>query len=304
MRKILTAATTLAVTLTLLPTPAQAAVLWSRVRYVSISRCDTGGPCGPWILSTVNGNHLRFPDARVHPLSRRGKPIKDRLSPIGVNGDGTRVAYVRDADGRVVVRDRGGALYTLLQGSPQDLRLSLDGARLAATLRGRVQIYDVASGSHLSTLPKGQEFAGFSGDGDEVLTSKGETLYSHTLGGRELARSKVGFHGPYALNADGVTVAWLTKDRGKGRAVLWDLTSDRPNVRTWVWLPDYKGMMQDVEMLDWTANGQLTVHVIDDVMRTPRGMHVLKLDLATSRFTVRDRFSVRSGAYGFEACGG
>lgn len=310
MRTILLAAAVLAATLT--PGPAHAATHGHSIRYVSLNACD-GSPCGPWTLSLHNGAHLRLPDAQVRALSKRGKPIKGSMAPIGVNGNGTRVAYLRASDGRLVVRDiDSGVVHPMPwnvfpKGVSQqfaDLRLSLDGGKLAVSRGGRARLYDVASASHLSTLPKGQEFLGFSGDGDEALTRKRDLLYSHTLGGRELARSKVKSDGPFALNADGVTVAYLTESRGKGRAVLWDLVSDRENVRTWVWVPDYRGIVQLVDMLDWTADRQLTMHIADDAMRSPYKMHVLRLDLATSRFTLRDRFAVRANAYGFEACGG
>lgn len=305
MKKPLIAA--LALATILLPAPAQAASREHAIRYVSLDTCD-GHPCGPWRFTLGDGSTWRLPDARVHPLSEHGHPDKRAPAPIGVSGDGRRVAYLRDSDGRLVVRDIGGALYLMPRRDlPEgtDLRLSLDGAHLATGDERGVRLYDVDSGTHLATLPKGEEFLGFSGDGDEVLTRSGEhTLHSRTLSGRLLATSKVKSYGPFALNPDGVTVAWLTGDTGKQRAVLWDLSSDRPNVRTWVWIPDYHGMVQLVEMLDWTANKQLTLHVRDDAMGTPAGMHVLQLDLGTSRFTVRDRYTVRSSAWGFEACGG
>ncbi|WP_214321091.1 WD40 repeat domain-containing protein [Nonomuraea sediminis] len=315
MKKPLIAALALATILlptSLLAAPAQAASRAHAIRYVSVDDC--GRPCATWRVTLGDGTTRRFSDAQVHPLSKHGKPIKGQAAPIGVSGDGRRVAYLRAGDGRLVVRDLGGALYPMPRGAfrrgvsqgGSNMWLSLDGARLAVSQHyGRVRLYDVASGTRLATLPKGEEFLGFSGDGDEVLTRSGEhTLHSRTLSGRLLATSKVKSYGPFALNPDGVTVAWLTGDKGKQRAVLWDLSSDRPNVRTWIWIPDYRGMVQRVEMLDWTANKQLTLHVRDDAMRTPAGMHVLLLDLGTSRFTLRDRYTVRSSAWGFEACGG
>lgn len=312
MRKLLSTAAAVAATLALAPAPAQASAHWSHIRYVSLNSCKSGA-CGPWRISTIHGNHVSLPDAQVHPLSKRGNPIKDLLAPIGVNGNGTRVAYLRASDSRLVVRDTGGALYVMPQSAfPKgvsqryaDLQLSLDGAKLAVLREDyRVRLYDVATGRHLSTLPKGQTFQGFSGDSGEVLTMKDETYYSHTVDGRELARSKAKAMGQVALNADGVTIAWLTQERGKGHAVLWDMVSDKANVSTWVWVPDYRGMIQQTEMLDWTANKQLTLHVVEDAMHSPRKMRVLQLDLATSRFTVRDRYTIRPEAYGFESCGG
>lgn len=312
MRKILSTAAAIAATLALTPAPAQASAQWSHIRYVSLNRCDSGA-CGPWRISTIHGNHLSLPDAQIHPLSKRGNPIKDLLAPIGVNGNGTRVAYLRASDSRLVVRDTGGALYVMPQSAfPKgvsqrysDLKLSLDGAKLAVSLmNGSVKLYDVAAGRHLSTLPKGAAFRGFSGDGGEILAEEGDALVSYTVGGRELARSTVKTAGTVALNADGVTIAWLTQEKGKGHAVLWDLVSDKANVSTWVWVPDYGGMIQQTEMLDWTANKQLTLHVVEDAMHSPRKMRVLQLDLATSRFTVRDRYTIRPQAYGFESCGG
>nr|WP_055506747.1 hypothetical protein [Nonomuraea pusilla] len=165
------------------------------------------------------------------------------------------------------------------------------------------RVYDVASARLVGTLPRGHHFVGFSGDGGEVLAAKGERhLYSFTRAGALLAHSAVPEDGPYALNADGRTVAFMKGHDKQRRVVLWDLATGKENVRVWVWMPRHQSY-QMVEMLDWTANGQLTLHVEDDVMREPTRMSILLLDLATSRFTVRDRYTVRPKAWGFEACG-
>ncbi|NRQ38036.1 hypothetical protein HII36_40340 [Nonomuraea sp. NN258] len=58
---------------------------------------------------------------------------------------------------------------------------------------------------------------------------------------------------------------------------------------------------QAVTMLDWTANRQLTLHVEERLLKR---LAILRLDLGTSRFTVRDRYTVDHRAWGFEACGG
>lgn len=276
-------------------------------RYVSLDDC--GDPCGQWTVSMRDGSALRLPDARTHPLSKHGKPVKDRGAPIGVSGDGTRVAYVRARDGRVVVRDLRGGLFTMPADTGparrvSDLRLSLDGASLAVVMADAPdRVYDVASARLVGTLPRGHHFVGFSGDGGEVLAAKGERhLYSFTRAGALLAHSAVPEDGPYALNADGRTVAFMKGHDKQRRVVLWDLATGKENVRVWVWMPRHQSY-QMVEMLDWTANGQLSLHVEDDVMREPTRMSILLLDLATSRFTVRDRYTVRPKAWGFEACG-
>ena len=172
------------------------------------------GACGNWL------NRSFGPWRCVQTIPGATWEIVDRLS-----ADRTRLAVVGGANGRAVVPEvwdlRAGRLIRAMPPRPYDIAaaaLSPDGTRLLtrAHFKGRLEIWDVATGNLLATYPDGgpedgEDRARFTADGKRVIvmTDHAWMLIDATTGSlvATLRRTTSGgtFHG-YALSADGSRV--------------------------------------------------------------------------------------------------
>ncbi|MCK2216883.1 hypothetical protein MF672_024265 [Actinomadura sp. ATCC 31491] len=290
------------------------------VRYASIKGCQSrdGGnrPCGGWRLVLHSGRTTTLPDAQGVALDARRRKLTYLPAPIAVSGDGQRIAYFTKA-GRLAVRTLGGGVRLLPAGAlprtGQDavtLQLSDDGSRLAAAYQGDephpTLVFDTATGRRLGAVPAGQTLLGFSGDGDEVLTSaEGDDtvtdLVVHDESGDQLARvtppQVVVQNAPQALAADGRSVAVVVQGR-KPELVTYDVQSDQVTGRRKITLPE-----GSVEMVDWTGDAQVTAHMSRATSKGTR-MTIVQIDTATGAVRVRDRYTVLKDSFVFAACGG
>ncbi|MFD1934402.1 WD40 repeat domain-containing protein [Nonomuraea mangrovi] len=286
------------------------------IRYASAQGCPQKDgnvvPCGTWRLVSHKGEITLLKDAQLRAVGADGKPVDYAVAPIAVSGDGTRVAYYTKA-GRLVVRTMKGGVKPL----PADalpaktnqydvtLQLSDDGARLAV-IADRVRLFDTATGGRLGTLPKHSTFVGFSGDGEKVLAStegaESEVeLHVHDLSGARLLSDTppqlVAANGPYALNADGKTLAVLV---GGTKVTLYDLTAGQVLGGHAIKLPK-EGTVHKV---DWTGDNQVTLHVSQYPEGKATKMTVLQHDASSGATKVRDSYSLLKDTFVFAACGG
>lgn len=304
------------------PAPAQADPHHGHdsVRYASIKGCQTKDagprPCGAWRLVMHDGSRRALPDAQTVALKTNGTSSVTGVAPIAVSGDGRRLAYITKS-GRLAVRTLGGGVKLL----PKDalprvaqyelaFQLSDDGGRLAVldnNMRKGTRVFDTATGAQLGTIPGTERMMGFSGDGGEVLTSVDAdesvtdlAVYSDT--GEPLRRvtppQVVVSTGPQALSADGRTVANMVMSR-KPELVLYDMETDEVTGRTRVKLP-----AGSVEMIDWTGESQVTLHLLREREGKAGRMAIVQIDTGTGTVKTRDRYSVLKDSYVFAACGG
>ncbi|MGW0805914.1 hypothetical protein [Nonomuraea sp. NPDC002799] len=283
------------------------------VRYVSIKGCPMKGggtkPCGPWRIGTHGGGRSVLHDAQGVARKADGTSSLYYAAPVAVSGNGRRLAYFTKP-GRLAVRTVGGGVRLLAKDAlPRvaqwrvSLRLSDDGGRLAALVDGsRARIFDTATGARLGTLPAGADLQGFSGDGDELLASAAGdesvtdlVVYSDT--GERLLRvtppQVIGTNTPQALAADGRTVASVVTGK-RPELVTYDVATDQVIGRTKVTLP-----AGGVEMVDWTGETQVTVHLVG-----ANRMTIVEIDTETGTTKVRDRYRMPADAFVFAACGG
>ncbi|MFE3453100.1 hypothetical protein ACFXJ8_29675 [Nonomuraea sp. NPDC059194] len=197
---------------------------------------DGGAPTGTW--------QLEFADGRRKSLSvARATSSPWAAAPVAISGDGLHLAYVRAGDRRVVVASLvGGADFVGPSGEHvRAMWLSEDGGRLLVDHHDerlgdgrRAQdlpdlLVEVGSGRTVS-MPAGGEPAGFSADGDEVLSRRVLTggaiqLTAHRTDGtaaswippQDVALTDL------ALSADGTTLVTLDE----GRLRRYDLASGR-----------------------------------------------------------------------------
>ncbi|WP_344952656.1 hypothetical protein [Sphaerisporangium flaviroseum] len=286
------------------------------IRYASAKGCVKKGgnivPCGTWRLVTHHGRVVLLKDAQLRALNEKGDPVTDSTAPVAVSGNGQKIAYFRK-DGRLAVRALDGKVRLL----PKDtlprktaqydvtLQLSDDGAVLAVTA-GRTKLFDTASSTRLGQLPKGRYFLGFSGDGEKVLTSTDAAdsvmeLGVYDLSGRLLHNGTppqlVANNGPYALHADGKTIAVLVANR---KVALYDLESDQVTGDQRIKLPKDS----TAHKLDWTGDDQVTLHVSEEFEGAPTRMTVLQHDVTSGATTVRDKYKLLKDTFVFAACGG
>ncbi|NRQ39606.1 hypothetical protein HII36_48425 [Nonomuraea sp. NN258] len=291
------------------------------IRYASIKGCTQKDgnvvPCGDWRLVMHSGKITKLRDAQSGPgLDAQGNPWQHAPAPVAVSGDGQRVAYFTKA-GRLAVRTLGGGVTLLpanalprVAQADVTLKLSGDGGRLAAQISGdapgKTRIFDTATGARLGFVPVDETFAGFSGDGDEVLTVvSGEEsvtdLVVRSDGGEQLRRvtppQVVASNGPHALAADGRTVANLVLGR-KPLLITYDLETDEPPARKRIKLP-----AGDLHMIDWTGDTQVTLHLVRNLSRST-GVTIVQIDTGTGEVTVRDRYTLLKDTFVFAACGG
>ncbi|MCW2882572.1 MAG: hypothetical protein JWQ95_6672 [Sphaerisporangium sp.] len=290
------------------------------VRYASLNKClnkkKDEVPCGPWQLYMHSGKKVSLPDARVFPRDAHGKVDKDVPAPMAVSGDGRYVAYVRERDDRLVVRELTGKVRVM----PADalpkgtsmaeltLNLSLTGSDLAVEHVDQrfIHLFDVAAGKALGRIPAKHAFAGFSGDEDEVLTTEATDenttmLVTYDLQANELRRREppqlVANQSPSALHADGRSVAFYSS--GTHTLKVYDLESDTVVRSTRVRFPGD----EVPEMIDWTGARQVTAHISYVGGEGRLTMRIFQVDPETGAVKVRDSYSIRN-AFTFAACGG
>jgi hypothetical protein len=290
------------------------------IRYASIKGCrgkdGQSEPCGGWRLVMHSGKQTTLPDAQTVALDAKGRSTRYQPAPVAVSGNGRRVAYFTKT-GRLAVRTLEGGVTLLAKDAlPRvgqnevTLVLSDDGARLAAVF-GRekppaTRVFDTDTGDRLGTVPGDMSIMGFSWDGDEVLARVDAeesvtdlAVYSDT--GEQLLRvtppQVVASNGPQALAADGRTVANVVQG-DKPELVTYDMESDEVTGRKKVKLP-----AGDVDMVDWTGDTQVTVHLVRYVSDAPR-MTIVQIDTETGAVKVRDRYTVLKDTFVFAACGG
>ncbi|MEU6781546.1 hypothetical protein ABZ912_20260 [Nonomuraea angiospora] len=289
------------------------------VRYAAIKSCGKDGdvrPCGDWRLVMHDGSQSMLHDAQPVALDVKGKKLAYASAPIAVSGNGQRIAYLTKT-GKLAVRTLGGGVKLFAKDAlPRvdqnniTLRLSDDGARLAAVISGEkvqsTRVFDTATGARLGSVPGNLNVLGFSGDGDEVLTSadgdEGVTdlaVFSDT--GEQLVRGTppqvVSANSPQALSADGRTVAALVAGK-KPQLVLYDMQGDQVVGRKKLNLP-----AGDIDMVDWTGDTQVTVHLVQ-YLEGGNKMTIVQIDTETGTVKVRDRYRMLKGMFVFAACGG
>jgi hypothetical protein len=290
------------------------------IRYASIKSCEGRGdetrPCGGWRLVMHSGKQVTLADAQGVALDEKGKSTRHFPAAIAVSGNGQRVAYFTKT-GRLAVRTLGGGVKLLAKDAlPRvgqnevTLVLSDDGGRLAAIFSDEkshaTRLFDTATGDRLGTVPADMVVQGFSGDGDEVLATldAGETvtdLLAYSDAGEQLHRATppqvVAVNGPQALAADGRTVANIVQGDNP-ELVLYDLESDQVTDRKKIKLP-----AGDLDMIDWTGDTQVTLHLVRHLSNSTR-MTVVQIDTRTGAVKVRDRYAVLKDTFVFAACGG
>ncbi|MDX3106544.1 WD40 repeat domain-containing protein [Nonomuraea angiospora] len=289
------------------------------VRYAAIKSCGKDGdakPCGDWRLVMHDGSQSTLHDAQTVALDVKGKKLAYASAPIAVSGNGQRIAYLTKT-GKLAVRTLGGGVKLFAKDalprvdqSNITLRLSDDGARLAAVISGEkvqsTRVFDTATAARLGSVPGNLIMLGFSGDGGEVLTSadadEGVTdlaVYSDT--GEQLVRGTppqvVSSNSPQALSADGRTVAAVVAG-SKPQLVLYDMQSDQVVDRKKLTLP-----AGDIDMVDWTGDTQVTVHLVQ-YLESGNKMTIVQIDTETGAVKVRDRYRMLKGMFVFAACGG
>ncbi|WP_204040996.1 WD40 repeat domain-containing protein [Acrocarpospora phusangensis] len=287
------------------------------VRYASAKACvkKDGSivPCGTWRLVTHHGKVILLRDAQLRALDQKGKPMTEATAPVAVSGDGQKIAYFRK-DGRLAVRTLHGEVRLL----PKDtlpartaqhdvtLQLSDDGAVLAVAVSpGTTQLFATASATRLGRLAEDRYLLGFSGDGDQVLTGATGTdgsLGVHDLSGRVLRQvtlpDSVAYGGPYALHADGTTIASLVSSR---KIAVYDLLSGKVTGNRRIKLLPRHGT---VHKLDWTGAKQLTLHVSQHFEKAPTKVTVLRHDVKSATTEVRDTYDVLRDTFVYATCGG
>jgi hypothetical protein len=290
------------------------------IRYASIKGCTAKDgaqkPCGDWRLVMHNGEQSVLRDAQAVALDTKGRS-SGLPAPIAVSGDGQRVAYFTK-HGRLAVRTLGGGVTLLAKNAlppvGQDavtLQLSDDGGRLAATFATDkptdTRVFDTGSGGQLGTVPAEESLMGFSADGGEVLTSADSddsvtdlVVYGDT--GEQLVRGTppqiVAANGPQALSGDGRTIANIVTGK-KPQLVTYDLAGDQVTGRKRIKLP-----AGDIDMIDWTGDTQVTLHLTGGGGSGATRMTIVQIDTETGAVKIRDRYSVLKDSFVFAACGG
>jgi len=305
--------------------PATAETARHSIRYASVDSCrvkdGTEMPCHTWRLDLLDGRRVALKDAMLWPTNAKGKVDKSSSAPLTVSGDGESVAYFRKSDHRLVVREFHGKVRVmpktpLPRGIGMDsvwLDMSQDGSRLAlvytdddGATHGR--LFDVERATATGTIPESGGFSGFSEDGSAVLLQRDAGanttgLSVHDLTGTELAGAVppqiVANNGPWALSADGRTVAFVTGGGKKAALRFYDVRTDQTAGSVRISLPGDTSP----DTIDWTGEHEVTVHVTDYESARDE-VTVLRIDTRTGTTRVRDRYKVRPGVYTYQSCGG
>ncbi|MEQ4722823.1 hypothetical protein [Nonomuraea sp. B19D2] len=210
----------------LTPGTAQAEAGTPAARAAWIKSChdkkdDIDHPCGQWKLIMRDGRQVVVRDAAGTEID-----AKDETAAFAISADGRVLAYQRARDHRLVVQPVAGGPAKLLPKSAVptgageiSVMLSPEGDKVMIDygdepLRRPVKVITVATGQ-TTTLPLGDSMLGFSGDGDEVLTSRALSdnttrLTAYRLGGGSIKRTPpqvVNGAEALALAPDGRTLA-------------------------------------------------------------------------------------------------
>ncbi|WP_283137767.1 hypothetical protein [Rhizohabitans arisaemae] len=294
----------------------------SAIRYAWLDGCyakvRSAPACGDWILYLRDGGRERLRDAYVRPLDAKGKPL-NAITPLAVSDDGRRVAYFRKGDRRLVVRELGGKVHVirdevLVRGylmRDVAVTLSQDGTRLAVDYddeydhdrkeKRPTEIYDVATGTRLGTIPWNFLFSGFSLDGDEVLAKWEDDEYDtsdvfvFTVQGRQLLHAKSPVKDlvlPYGLAADGRSAATIDYEDGREILKIHDLVTKKSvmNIR----MPRTEGA---VDSIAWTGPTKITVHFVLQPEGKPARIQVREIDTATKKIRTSDSYTVAAGGF-------
>ncbi|MFG6199435.1 hypothetical protein [Nonomuraea sp. JJY05] len=206
---------------------------------------DLDHPCGHWQLIMRDGRKVAVPGAATSQIDAKGNEVHDTTT-FAISADGRVMAYERKSDHRLVVQPvAGGPARTLPKAAvPKGVGTSDIGVYLSPKgdtvvidygdepVRLPAKVITVATGK-ITKLALGEDMAGFSGDGDEVLTRRYLSdntlrLTAHRLGGASIRATPpqlVANAPTLALAPDGRTVAVFTAGNAD--------TKKPPRVRTY-----------------------------------------------------------------------
>ncbi|MEV1177512.1 hypothetical protein [Nonomuraea sp. NPDC049784] len=272
---------------------------------------DIDYPCGHWKLIMRDGRQVVVRDAAG---TKSG--AKDDTAPFAISADGRVMAYQRARDHRLVVRRVAGGPAKLLPKSAVVkgagslfVTLSPTGDKVMIDygdepMRWPIKVITVATGK-TTTLPLGDSALGFSGDGDEVLTSRNLSdnttrLAAYRLGGGSIKRTPPQVvWGAYAnaLAPDGRTLAaFISGDTDKNKP---------PRVRTYNLETGELSAGADLplepdaetEAAWWSPDGRLhmTVRRGDDGKAAV--VRVLTVDPESGKATQTDKYTISKTRY-------
>ncbi|MEV3983513.1 hypothetical protein [Nonomuraea sp. NPDC049758] len=273
--------------------PPQARAAW-------VTACelpDEGtSPCGPWHLLLRDGRKVTVGDSAARAKARA-------TSLFALSGDGRTIVYQRARDHRLVVRAAAGGPVrelprSLRPGADDALYLSTAGDRLLVGRQGHAEVLTLATGRITGLTVKGEP-AGFSGDGDEVLTTRDLSdgtrwLYSYGLDGHALRSQAPQFVAnavTLALSPDGHTVAAFSSGGSRGgppRMRTYDLETAR--LADGVNLPLAGDASPDHAR--WTPDGRLAAYSYDSSTTKSTVVRVLTVDPASGQARRTDTYKV------------
>ncbi|MFI6923244.1 hypothetical protein ACIBIZ_25110 [Nonomuraea spiralis] len=274
--------------------PPQARAAW-------VSSCDDGtSPCGPWRLIMRDGRTITVGDTAARAKGRA-------TGLFALSGDGRTIAYQRARDHRLVVRAAAGGPVRQLPaslpagGEDTTLHLSAAGDRVLVGRRGHADVLTLATGRIARLTVKGDP-AGFSGDGDEVLTTRGlsdgtKWLYAYALDGRTVKASAPQFVAnayTVALSPDGHTVAAFSygnQDRRPPRLRTYDLETGR--LSDGVDLP--LTSRTPPSHARWTPDGRLLAYAYDSDSTKSPVVRVLTVDPSSGQASRTDTYKAGAG---------
>ncbi|MDX3106543.1 WD40 repeat domain-containing protein [Nonomuraea angiospora] len=273
---------------------------------------DLDYPCGHWQLIMRDGRKVAVPGAATSQIDAKGNEVHD-TNTFAISADGRVMAYERKSDHRLVVQPvAGGPARTLPKAAvPKGFGTSDIGVYLSPNgdtvvidygdepVRLPAKVITVATGK-IATLPRGEGMAGFSGDGDEVLTRRYLSdntlrLSAHRLGGGSIKATPpqlVANAPTLALAPDGRTVAVFTSGNAD--------TKKRPRVRTYdlqtgqltggADLPLAPGVPPDLAW--WGANGVLHATLGSDDVGEPAVIRELTVDPDSGAVKQTGRYTI------------
>ncbi|MFI7693505.1 hypothetical protein ACIBQ6_30855 [Nonomuraea sp. NPDC049655] len=278
--------------------PAHTGPPQARAAWVTACELPVEGtsPCGPWHLLLRDGRKVTVGDSAARAKARA-------TSLFALSGDGRTIVYQRARDHRLVARAAAGGPVrelprSLRPGADDALYLSTAGDRLLVGRQGHVDVLTLATGRITGLTVKGEP-AGFSGDGDEVLTTRDLSdgtrwLYSYGLDGRALRSQAPQFVAnavTLALSADGHTVAAFSSGGSSGgppRMRTYDLETAR--LADGVNLPLAGDASPDHAR--WTPDGRLAAYSYDSSTTKSTVVRVLTVDPASGQARRTDTYKV------------
>ncbi|WP_067179867.1 hypothetical protein [Microtetraspora niveoalba] len=296
----------------------------AEIRYAWVKSCpqkkrDYDVPCGPWKLVMRDGSTRTLGDARVHPRTSDGKVDKELTAPLSVSGDGRHVAYFRESDGKLVVRDVAANRVRVLPGAAArppkgigmndvDITISDDGGRVVldyedARMKLSTLLVDLGTGKISKVSPK-LSIQGFSHDGGHILATRytGENTTELSVldengatTGRRVVPQVIANNMPQALADDGNTVAVLiTTSSGRQRLRVYDLDADNVGAAVDVKVPKNESPHD----LAWDDSGALTLWELrSDNDGNTTGAVRRSLDPASGATRTLDAFKVGGKIY-------